>query len=176
MEQACEIIAKFNRVYQTDVLIEPQTYLSKTARLMGIDGKAKASKSLGNAILLADDQAEIRQKVFAMYTDPDHLKVSDPGKVQGNVVFDYLDAFCTDKEKVAELKAHYQKGGLGDTAIKGVLNEVLQTLLEPIRQRRQNLQQDYLRDILIEGGKAAKVRAAQTLTEVRSAMHINYFN
>jgi tryptophanyl-tRNA synthetase len=175
LEQANEIIRKFNRIYNSQVLKEIEPYLSSTPRLVGIDGKMKASKSLNNAIFLSDSSDIIKQKVFAMYTDPDHIKISDPGRVQGNAVFTYLDAFHDNKNEVAALKAHYKKGGLGDIAIKSLLNDTLQKFLAPVRQKRQQISIKEVKDILIYGGQEAKKVAAQTLQEVRQAIGINYF-
>jgi tryptophanyl-tRNA synthetase len=175
IEQANEIVRRFNRIYHTDCLKEAEAYLSATSRLVGIDGKAKASKSLGNAISLADSAEDVKKKVFAMYTDPDHLKVSDPGKIEGNVVFAYLDAFHEDKEEVASLKQHYQKGGLGDVTIKNILNTTLQTLLGPIRERRAGLEREQIMDILSTGTAATRKVATVTIEEVREAIGIKYF-
>jgi len=175
IEQTNEIVRKFNRIYNTNILKECEVYLSKASRLVGIDGKAKASKSLGNAIFLSDSKEEIKRKVFSMFTDPDHLKVSDPGKVEGNVVFAYLDAFHHDKEEVEALKAHYKRGGLGDVTIKNLLNETLQQLLEPIRAKRFALKKEDLREILEAGSKKARNVAKATMEEVREAIGINYF-
>ncbi|KTD45540.1 tryptophanyl tRNA synthetase [Legionella rubrilucens] len=175
IEQTNEIIRKFNRIYQTDCLKETTAVLSKTSRLVGIDGQAKASKSLGNTIFLSDSPEEIKRKVFLMFTDPNHLKISDPGQVEGNVVFAYLDAFHPDTEEVAALKAHYQRGGLGDSTIKTRLNTTLQTLLEPIRERRSRFNKSEVMDMLITGTAAARKVAQQTLEEVRNAIGLNYF-
>ncbi len=175
LEQTNEIVRRFNRIYNTDCLKECKPYLSHASRLVGIDGKAKASKSLNNAIYLSDSPEEVRQKVFSMFTDPDHLKVSDPGKVEGNVVFAYLDAFHENKEEVAELKAHYQRGGLGDVTIKKLLNETLQTMLAPIRERRAALNKEKILEMLRDGTAKAAKRANQTLTQVREALGVKYF-
>lgn len=175
IEQTNEIIRKFNRIYHTDCLKETQAVLSKTSRLIGIDGQAKASKSLGNTIFLSDSPEEIKRKVFLMFTDPNHLKISDPGQVEGNVVFAYLDAFHPDSQEVAALKAHYQKGGLGDSTIKALLNTTLQTLLEPIREKRNRFNKEEVMDMLITGTAAARKVAQQTLEEVRHAIGLNYF-
>ena len=156
-------------------------------RLPGTDGKAKMSKSLGNCIYLSDSEEEVRQKIMGMYTDPNHLKVSDPGQVEGNSVFTYLDAFCTDEhfekylpdyKNLDELKEHYQRGGLGDVKVKKFLNNVLQKQLEPIRQRRHEYEKDIpeVYHILQEGTKVAFAEAQQTLNEVKAAMKINYFD
>lgn len=175
IEQTNEIVRRFNRIYNTSCLKECQAYLSPSPRLIGIDGKAKASKSLNNTIFLADSAAEIKQKVFSMYTDPTHLKVSDPGQVEGNVVFAYLDAFHPNKEEVAELKAHYQRGGLGDVSIKNLLNQTLQDLLGPIRDRREALRDDDIKEMLFLGTKKARQKAQNTMEQVRSAMGLDYF-
>lgn len=176
MEQCVELVRKFNRLYKTDVLIEPQTLISPIARLPGIDGKAKMSKSLGNAIYLSDTADEVTKKVKSMYTDPNHLKVEDPGKVEGNPVFTYLDAFAEDKAKVAELKAHYSRGGLGDSVVKKYLLEVLQAFLEPIRHRRLQLAKDpkAVWETIFRGTEVAAQVADQTLQEMKGAMGINY--
>lgn len=175
IEQTNEIVRKFNRIYKTDCLKECAPLLSKTSRLTGIDGKAKASKSLNNAIFLTDSESQIKEKVFQMFTDPDHLKVSDPGRVEGNVVFTYLDAFHNDEAEVLDLKRHYEKGGLGDVTIKNILNTTLQTLLEPIRYQRQTLKEKEVKDILNEGTKKTQQIAAETIKAVRQAIGLNYF-
>lgn len=177
IEQAVEIVRKFNRTYRTDVLVEPEIYSSTIARLVGLDGRAKMSKTLGNAIFLSDDVDTVSKKVKGMFTDPSHLRVEDPGKVEGNPVFIYLDAFGTDQEKIADLKAHYKKGGLGDSVVKKYLLEELLAFLAPIRERRMQLAKDlqYVRKVLKEGTEQASQAAQKTLVEVRSAMHINYF-
>ena len=189
IEQCCEIVRKFNAVYG-DTLTEPEIVLPQNAaclRLPGTDGKAKMSKSLGNCIYLSDSPEEVRQKVMNMFTDPTHLKVSDPGHIEGNTVFTYLDAFCKDEhfaqfcpdyQNLDEMKAHYQRGGLGDVKVKKFLNQVLQAELEPIRQRRAKYEADipFVLDMLKTGSeKAAKV-AQKTLDEVRAAMKLNYFD
>jgi tryptophanyl-tRNA synthetase len=188
IEQTREIVRKFNSIYG-EVLVEPQVLLSSNEacqRLPGIDGKAKMSKSLGNCIYLADEADDIRRKVMSMYTDPDHLKVSDPGKLEGNTVFTYLDAFCTDEdfreflpeyENLDALKAHYQAGGLGDVKVKKFLNNVLQKELEPIRNRRKDYAKniDYVYQVLKDGSEVARQTAARTLSEMKAAMKINYF-
>lgn len=175
LEQTNEIVRRFNRIYKTDCLKECTPLLSKVSRLVGIDGTAKASKSLGNAIFLSDSEAEIKRKVFQMYTDPQHYKVSDPGSVEGNVVFTYLDAFHPDLEEVEALKAHYQKGGLGDVTIKNILNSTLQDLLAPIREKRANITLEETQAILQEGTLKARKVAQKTMQMVREAMGINYF-
>ncbi len=189
IEQTKEIVHKFNSVY-APVLVEPQVLLPDNKaclRLPGIDGKAKMSKSLGNCIYLADSADEVRTKVMSMYTDPLHLQVSDPGHIEGNTVFTYLDAFSKpehferylpDYANLDELKAHFQRGGLGDVKVKKFLNNVLQEELEPIRNRRAELEKDIpeIYNILKKGSEAAREVAAQTLSEVKSAMKINYFD
>ena len=174
IEQTNEIVRKFNRIYNTNCLKEVKAYLSDTPRLIGVNGKAKASKSLNNAIFLSDTADEIKKKVFSMFTDPEHLRISDPGKIEGNVVFAYLDAFHMDKEEVSSLKAHYQKGGLGDTVIKSILNETLQKFLLPIREKRLSLDLRQVKELLLAGtGKVRKI-AQNTLQEVREAIGIRY--
>ena len=139
IEQTSEIVRKFNRMYR-EVLIEPKALIPKYARLPGTDGQTKMGKTLNNAIYLSDDEDVVQKKVMKMYTDPNHLRVEDPGKVEGNPVFTYLDVFDPDKEKVAQLKAHYQKGGLGDVIVKRRLLEVMQEFLSPIRKKRKELE------------------------------------
>lgn len=175
IEQTCEIVRRFNSYYG-ETLKEPKIILSKTPRLVGTDGKSKMSKSLGNTIYLADSPDDIEKKVISMFTDPNHLNVNDPGNTKDNPVFIYLDAFGEDKEKIAAMKAHYEKGGLGDVKVKRYLNEVLQELLEPIRKRREALQKDLdaVYKIAFEGTKEANVLTAQTLKTVKKAMRINY--
>ncbi len=177
LEQTNELVRKFNRLYKKDVLIEPKPLLSKMARLPGTDGKAKMSKSLQNTINLSDSADDVAKKVKGMYTDPGHLRVEDPGKIEGNCVFIYLDAFATDRERVAEMKEHYQRGGLGDSVVKKYLLEVLQDLLEPIRKRREAWAKDpgAVMDILRKGTEVARETAHATMVEVREAMKINYF-
>ena len=179
LEQAREIARDFNRIYKTETLVEPELMLPPKGRgrLVGIDGKGKMSKSLNNGIYLSDSADEIQKKVMKMYTDPNHIRVEDPGQVEGNVVFTYLDIFDEDKEKVAELKEHYSRGGLGDVKIKRYLNEVLQDFLLPIRERREEFEQDpaYVMAMLKQGSEKAEKVAASTLDEVKSAMGINYF-
>ena len=188
LEQAREIVRRFNELYG-ETLVEPTALLPDNAaclRLPGTDGKAKMSKSLGNCIYLADEPDDIRTKIMGMYTDPNHLLVSDPGNTKDNPVFMYLDAFCTDEHfarylpdyaNLDELKAHYERGGLGDVKVKKFLNNVLQETLEPIRTRRQELAKDpgAIMDILRAGSNAAKDAAAQTLDKVKHAMMIDYF-
>ena len=188
LEQTREIVHKFNSVYG-ETLTEPQILLPENQaclRLPGTDGKAKMSKTLGNCIYLSEEADEIKKKVMSMFTDPNHLRVEDPGSLEGNTVFTYLDAFCKDEHfqrylpeyaNLNELKAHYQRGGLGDVKVKKLLNNVLQEELEPIRNRRKELQKDipYIYEVLKKGSQEAERVAAQTLDEVRSAMKINYF-
>ena len=188
IEQTREIVHKFNTVY-APVLVEPAALLPQSEacqRLPGIDGKAKMSKSLGNCIYLADSAEEVRAKVMSMYTDPQHLYVSDPGHLEGNTVFTYLDAFCRqehferylpDYPNLEELKAHYVRGGLGDMKVKKFLNSIMQEILEPIRNRRKELEKDIpaVYDVLKKGSDIARETAAQTLSEVKTAMKINYF-
>ncbi|QLL73108.1 tryptophan--tRNA ligase [Lactobacillus crispatus] len=179
LEQTREIVRTFNRVYNCDVLVEPKGYFPPKGqgRLPGLDGNAKMSKSLGNAIYLADDAKTVQKKVMSMYTDPNHIHVEDPGKVEGNTVFTYLDVFDPDKDKVAELKAEYQKGGLGDVKIKCYLNKVLEAELAPIRERREKFAQDEdaVYEMLLEGSKKANKVANATLEQVRDAIGLNYF-
>lgn len=188
IEQTREIVRSFNSLYG-ETLIEPKALLPDNkicGRLPGTDGKAKMSKSLGNCIYLSDSPDEIKKKIMGMFTDPDHLRVEDPGKVEGNPVFTYLDAFARDEHFAAfwneyanldEVKAHYKKGGLGDVKVKKFLNAVLQEELAPIRARREALEKNLpaVYDILIEGTKKAREKARETLYAVRAAMRINYF-
>lgn len=173
IEQTNEIVRKFNSTY-VEIFGEVKALLSATARLPGIDGKAKASKSLNNAIFLSDSAEVVKEKVMQMYTDPNHLKVSDPGRVEGNVVFEYLDAFYPDQEELESLKAHYRRGGLGDVVLKKMLIQTLQDVLEPIRARRVTITRDAIREILSHGCKNANLVASQTLGEMRAAMHLIY--
>ena len=189
IEQAVEIVRRFNNVYG-DTLVEPQILLPEneaSMRLPGTDGKAKMSKSLGNCIYLSDTADEVNKKIRSMYTDPDHLKVSDPGKVEGNTVFTYLDAFCKDEHferylpeyaNLDELKAHYKRGGLGDVKVKKLLQTVMEETLEPMRKRRKELEKDIpaVYDILKKGSEVAREVAAQTLSDVSKAMRIDYFD
>lgn len=175
IEQTNEIVRRFNRIYDSDCLKECNAILSNTPRLVGIDGKAKASKSLGNAISLSDMQEEIKQKIFQMFTDPTHLKISDPGQVEGNVVFTYLDIFHPDKEEVESLKAHYRQGGLGDMTIKNILNNSIQDLLKDIREKREAIKQKDVQEILYHGTAKASQRAKLTMEEVREAIGVKYF-
>lgn len=178
IEQTREIVRSFNNTYG-EVLVEPEGMYPEgiEGRMPGIDGKAKMSKSLGNAIYLSDDEETVKKKVMSMFTDPNHIRVEDPGCVENNTVFTYLDAFCTDKAYVEDLKAHYRRGGLGDVKVKRYLNEVLQVELAPIRARRSELEKDkaYLYEVLRKGSENAREVAAQTLKEVREAMGIEYF-
>lgn len=180
LEQTREIVRTFNRVYNTDILVEPKGYFPPKGqgRLPGLDGNAKMSKSLGNAIYLSDDAATVKKKVMSMYTDPNHIHIEDPGQVEGNTVFTYLDVFAPDKDKVAELKEQYQKGGLGDVKIKKYLNKVLEAELAPIRERREKFAQDpdSVYEMLLEGSKKANKVANETLEQVRDAIGLNYFD
>lgn len=175
IEQTCEIVRKFNSYYG-ETLKEPKIILSKTPRLVGTDGKSKMSKSLGNTIYLADSPDDIEKKVMSMFTDPNHLNVSDPGNTKDNPVFIYLDAFGKDKEKIAAMKAHYEKGGLGDVKVKRYLNEVLQEFLEPIRTKRKTFEKDldFVYKIAFDGTKKANEITSETLKKVKKAMRINY--
>lgn len=188
IEQAREIVRSFNHTY-AEVLVEPQAKLPERdacLRLPGIDGKAKMSKSLNNCIYLSDSADDVKKKIMSMYTDPNHLRVSDPGSLEGNTVFTYLDAFCTDEHFQAflpeyanldELKAHYQRGGLGDVKVKRFLNEIMQETLRPIREKRQEYEKDLgeVYRILKAGSEHARETAARTTDEVRAAMKIDYF-
>jgi len=178
IEQTNEIVRSFNRIYNTDVLVEAKALIPKVPRLPGADGKEKMSKSLGNAIYLSDAIDVVAEKVMSMYTDPDHIKVEDPGKVEGNVVFTYLDVFAPDEAEVTELKEHYKRGGLGDVKLKRRLIEILGTILEPIRERRKQLEKDpaYVMNILKEGTEKTLAVAEKTLKEVKEAMKLDYFN
>ena len=188
IEQAREIVRKFNSIYG-ETLVEPTAMLPENVnerRLVGTDGNAKMSKSIGNCIYLKDSSDEIKKKIMGMYTDPNHIKVSDPGKVEGNVVFTYLDVFCKEDsfkkylpeyENLDELKDHYRRGGLGDMKIKNFLNDVLQEELKPIRERREKLAKnpEYVYNVLKEGTKKARKKAQETLKEVKKAMMLDYF-
>ena len=188
LEQTKEIVHKFNSVYG-ETLVDPQILLPSNKaclRLPGTDGKAKMSKSLGNCIYLSDTEADVKKKVMSMFTDPDHIRIDDPGKLEGNTVFTYLDAFCCDGHfaeylpdyaNLDELKAHYQRGGLGDVKVKKFLNNVLQEELAPIRARRQEFEKDipYVYEILRKGSQVAREAAAKTMDEVKRQMKINYF-
>ena len=178
IEQTNEIVRSFNRIYNTDVLVEAKALIPKVPRLPGADGKEKMSKSLGNAIYLSDTLDVVAEKVMSMYTDPDHIKVEDPGKVEGNVVFTYLDVFAPDEVEVTQLKEHYKRGGLGDVKLKRRLIEILQSILEPIRERRKQLEKDpaYVMNILKEGTEKTEAVAEKTLKEVKEAMKLDYFN
>lgn len=189
IEQTREIVRSFNNLYG-DTLLEPKAVLPEKEncyRLVGTDGKAKMSKSLGNCIYLGDEPEVIKQKVFSMYTDPNHIHVEDPGQIEGNTVFTYLDVFCKPEhfEKylpeyndLDELKTHYARGGLGDMKIKRFLNNIIQELLEPIRERRKELEQNpqYIFDVLREGTIRARVAAKENLIKLKTSMGINYFN
>ncbi|MCD5532826.1 tryptophan--tRNA ligase [Lactobacillus delbrueckii] len=179
LEQTREIVRSFNRTYNVDVLVEPKGYFPPKGqgRLPGLDGNSKMSKSLGNAIYLSDDAETVKKKVMSMYTDPNHIHVEDPGQVEGNTVFTYLDVFDPDKDTVAQLKEDYQKGGLGDVKIKRYLNKVLEAELAPIRERRQKYAEnlDAVYDMLYQGSQKANQVADQTLQEVRDAIGFNYF-
>ena len=189
IEQATEIARRFNHIYG-EPLVEPQILLPQNAvccRLPGTDGKAKMSKSLGNCIYLAENSKEVKQKVMSMYTDPQHIHVEDPGHLEGNTVFTYLDAFCKpehfaaywpDYQSLDEVKEHYQRGGLGDMKVKKFLNNILQEELEPIRTRRAEFEKDIpaVYEMLKKGCEEARAVAAETLDEVRRAMKINYFD
>ena len=189
IEQTREIVRKFNSIY-SETLIEPEALLSDNAaclRLPGTDGKAKMSKSLGNCIYLADEAKEVQKKIMSMYTDPLHLRVEDPGHIEGNCVFTYLDAFCKpehferylpDYTTLEEMKQHYQRGGLGDVKIKKFLNKIIQEELEPIRVRRKEYEKDIssVYEILRAGSEQAREMVVKTLDEVKSSMRINYFD
>jgi tryptophanyl-tRNA synthetase len=176
IEQTNELVRSFNRAYNTDVLKECKALVPKIARLPGIDGKAKMSKSLGNAIYLSDSSEEVAAKVMKMYTDPEHIRVEDPGQIEGNTVFAYLDLFDPNAKEVQELKEHYQRGGLGDVKVKRRLIEVLNAFLDPIRARRAVLAQDpqEVMRIVLNGTHKIREIAMQTMQEVRSVMHLNY--
>lgn len=189
IEQTREIVRKFNSIYD-EVLVEPEVLLPDNEacmRLPGTDGKQKMSKSLGNCIYLADTEADVKKKIMSMYTDPTHIQVSDPGHIEGNSVFTYLDAFSKQEHfeeylpeyhNLDELKEHYQRGGLGDVKIKKFLNNVIQEELAPIRARRAEFEKDIpaVYEILKKGSEVARETAAQTLSEVKRAMKINYFD
>ena len=189
LEQTREIVRKFNAVYG-ETLIEPEILLpdnSACLRLPGTDGKAKMSKSLNNCIYLSESADDLQKKIMSMFTDPGHLRVQDPGKIEGNTVFTYLDAFCKpehfekylpDYPNLDELKAHYQRGGLGDVKVKRFLNAIMQEELEPIRSRRKEFEKDIpaIYNILKKGSEVAREAAADTLSDVRKAMKINYFD
>lgn len=189
IEQTVEIVRKFNSIYG-ETLVEPQILLPKNSaclRLPGIDGKAKMSKSLGNCIYLSETADELNKKVMSMYTDPHHISINDPGHIEGNTVFTYLDAFCKDEHfalylpdyaNLDELKAHYQRGGLGDVKIKKFLSKILNEEFEPIRARRKEFEKDIpaVYDMLKKGSQTAREVAAKTMSEVKNAMKINYFD
>ena len=189
LEQTKEIVRSFNRIYNAEALVEPEIMLPDNdicRRLPGTDGKAKMSKSLGNCIYLSDDEKTVQQKIMNMYTDPTHIKVSDPGHLEGNTVFTYLDAFSKTEDfakylpeykNLDELKEHYTRGGLGDVKIKKFLNSIMQAELEPIRARRREYQKDIaaVYDILKAGSDKARAVAEATLQDVKNAMQINYF-
>ena len=190
IEQTREIVRKFNHIYNTDILVEPKALLPDNQvcmRLPGIDGKAKMSKSLGNCIYLSDTAEDVQKKIMSMYTDPTHLKVTDPGHIEGNTVFTYLDAFCkpehferywNDYASLDEVKEHYQRGGLGDVKVKRFLNSIVNEELEPIRARRKEFEKDInsVYEILMSGSLKAKEVAADTLNKVKQAMKLNYFD
>ncbi|MFI5332491.1 MAG: tryptophan--tRNA ligase [Candidatus Babeliales bacterium] len=176
IEQANELVRAFNRTYTTHVLREAKGLVSHVPRLPGFDGKGKMSKSLGNAIFLSDSPDEVARKVMAMYTDPNHVRVEDPGKIEGNTVFTYLDAFGTDKAAIEAMKEHYQRGGLGDVKVKKYLIDVLNNFLEPIRMRRKDYEQypDDVMRMLLEGTEKVRHVAEHTMKEVKEAMHLVY--
>ncbi|MGN5979979.1 tryptophan--tRNA ligase [Finegoldia magna] len=188
LEQTREIVRTFNNYY-SEVLVEPKAVIPDNkicSRLPGLDGKAKMSKSLGNCIYLSDSEKDVKSKVMSMFTDPNHIQITDPGKVEGNTVFTYLDAFCTDDDfseflpdykNLDELKDHYRRGGLGDVKIKKFLNNVLQKELSPIREKRKHYEQNIpeIFDMLLKGSEDARKVGAETLKKVKAAMGINYF-
>jgi tryptophanyl-tRNA synthetase len=174
IELANEIARKFNRTYQCEVFHDAHAQLSAHTRLCGIDGKAKASKSLGNAIYLSDDSQTVREKVFSMYTDPNHIHVQDPGSVEGNVVFTYLDVFHPEKDTISNLKDHYTRGGLGDVSIKKLLFETLEDFLSPIRSRRALLSDGDMHAILMEGNKKAREKVRHTMQKVRHSIGLTH--
>lgn len=190
IEQTREIVRKFNHIYGSDVLVEPKALLPNNQvcmRLPGIDGKAKMSKSLGNCIYISDTAEDVQKKIMSMYTDPTHLKVTDPGHIEGNTVFTYLDAFCkpehferywNDYASLDEVKEHYQRGGLGDVKVKRFLNSIVNEELEPIRARRKEFEKDInsVYETLMSGSLKAKEVAADTLNKVKQAMKLNYFD
>ena len=176
IEQTNEIVRSFNRVYQTNVLVEAEWLKSKVTRLPGTDGKTKMGKSLGNAIFLSDPADVVAKKVMSMYTDPNHIRVEDPGTIEGNTVFTYLDIFDPEQGEIAELKNQYQRGGLGDVLVKKRLISVLNDFLEPIRARRAQFAKDpkHVIDIALQGTHETRKIAEQTIEQVRSAMKLNY--
>ena len=183
IEQTREIVRSFNNSYNCDVLVEPEGIYpenERAGRLPGLDGNAKMSKSLNNGIYLADDADTLRKKVMSMYTDPDHIRVEDPGKIEGNMVFHYLDVFGRpeDAQEIADMKEHYQRGGLGDVKTKRYLLEILERELGPIRERRIEFAKDMgeVYNMLQKGSEKAREVAGQTLSEVKGAMGLNYFN
>ncbi len=178
IEQTNEIVRAFNRIYKTDVLVEAKALVPKVARLPGTDGQSKMGKSLGNAIYLSDPTDVIAKKVMSMYTDPQHLKVTDPGRVEGNTVFAYLDVFDPRVDEVEELKAHYIRGGLGDVVLKKRLIEVLENVISPIRTRREAFakDKDHVLSVLKKGSEITREVAKQTMHEVRHAMKLDYFS
>ncbi len=177
IEQTNEIVRRFNRIYNTNVLKECEAVLSKVSRLIGIDGNAKMSKSLGNTIYIKDTPDVIKQKVMSMYTDPNHIRVEDPGKVEGNVVFTYLDIFDPNKEELEELKNHYRKGGLGDVKLKKRLIDLIVAKLEPFQKVRKEYENnmDEVIKIVKSGNEKAREKASNTLHEVRESVGVNYF-
>ncbi|NHZ66117.1 tryptophan--tRNA ligase [Massilia genomosp. 1] len=177
IEQTNEIVRRFNRIVNKDVLVEAKALVPEIGRLPGIDGKAKMSKSLGNTINLSASADEVRAAVKKVYTDPLHLRVADPGHIEGNIAFAYLDAFDPEKDALAEMKAHYQRGGLADSIVKARLEACLQEFLAPIRARRAELEKDrgHVMQILKEGTARAREVAAQTADEVKRAMGLSYF-
>lgn len=188
LEQTREIVRTFNNYY-SEVLVEPKAVIPDNkicSRLPGLDGKAKMSKSLGNCIYLSDSEKDVKSKVMSMFTDPNHIQITDPGKVEGNTVFTYLDAFCVDDDfseflpdykNLDELKDHYRRGGLGDVKIKKFLNNILQKELSPIREKRKHYEQNIpeIFDMLLKGSEDAREVGAETLKKVKAAMGINYF-
>lgn len=176
IEQTNEVVRHFNTTYKASVLKEVEALIPPIGRLPGTDGQAKMGKSLGNCIYLKDSADELAKKVKGMYTDPGHLRVEDPGTVEGNPVFTYLDAFDPDKNALEDLKAHYRRGGLGDSVLKKRLNELLQAFLEPIRLRREELAKDpeFILQLLLKGSQDAEKIAAKTLHEMKQVMYLNY--
>ncbi len=177
IEQTCEIVDRFNRIYG-DTLVRPEALIPEVgSRLVGIDGNAKMSKSLGNAIYLSDEPEVLKEKVMKMYTDPSHINVQDPGKIEGNVVFNFLDIFAQNKVMVKDLKDHYARGGLGDVKVKNILFDVLEEIISPIRQKRKLFEADKAQvvEILKNGTKKAKIHAAQTMDRVKKALGIDFF-
>lgn len=174
LEVSNEIVRRFNNTYKKNVLKECRGILSNTTRLVGIDGKAKASKSLGNAIILCDEPKVLKEKVFSMYTDPNHINVSDPGRVEGNVVFSYLDAFWDNQKELDDLKAQYRKGGLGDVVLKNMLHKRLEEIVAPIREKRASISESDVYAVLNEGTKQARIIAIETLYQVKEAIGLVY--